>query len=735
MEAGSRIMARRFHWRWVAAVASLGWLVLSSGFAAQRSLPRLEKRDATEFNQILRENALFFHILVTFSLTAALADDDADVDLKDININLISRSLRTPQGRQIVRVRVAGAVRRNHNLELDLLDEDGNLAGKGFLGYDSGQLSFYDRNSREIISGYFDSDGNYFLDDLRLPPGNQDLANGYVDPCIDCGSLDYGWWDALNFQVGGGRIFPDYWSDGESGRMRMYWSFETGRLSASESAFGEGEYVLERESNGSINSVLFDTGRTAESFFANPYSLMPEPPRLAYLPRFTNDTGIAVTNTSGREILVTYIARHPNGALLSGDGIVNPATYRFAAGQQLAAYAAQIFRGLENNDARPVLDGNAVGWIEIFSDEGELQAMYLDGAGAALDGNVAGGTGAATLVFADVRTGPAESSEIELLNLAYDDVMVRLELLDREGRVLSQDPEFFIAGYGMRDFHIGGGSQFLRPQDPSKAGSLRVSCNNSNSIRSTGCSKLIGLATYSVRDSVASAYASQPDSAGRVLVGAHFVTGPSGNGTWETKVVIARTGGAISPVYLDIYDPEGTLLKTLSSSIDSGGQASFGLNDATFPSGRLTTGYLRARTEVGDLAGLVTVTWSNGNQSMSSAYPLANFLSQVFQFNQVAEGVSDNIEYWTGIALLNDVDRQVDARVDIFRADGTLDRTTSVPLKGYQQVAVLVRELVNEPYQRLDGYARITATEPISAIVLYGDVDSTFLSTVPGIPR
>jgi hypothetical protein len=121
---------------------------------------------------------------------------------------------------------------------------------------------------------------------------------------------------------------------------------------------------------------------------------------------------------------------------------------------------------------------------------------------------------------------------------------------------------------------------------------------------------------------------------------------------------------------------------------------------------------------------------------MSSTYPLANYLSEVFQFNQVAEGASGDIEYWTGIALLNDIDQAVDVRIDVFRSDGTLDRTTSVALNAYQQVATLLRELVKEPaYHRLDGYVRVTSTEPISAIVLYGDLDNTFLSAVPGVPR
>jgi hypothetical protein len=60
----------------------------------------------------------------------------------------------------------------------------------------------------------------------------------------------------------------------------------------------------------------------------------------------------------------------------------------------------------------------------------------------------------------------------------------------------------------------------------------------------------------------------------------------------------------------------------------------------------------------------------------------------------------------------------------------------SLRLNPFQQVASLVRQLLDDPgYNRVGGYIRLTATEPVTAIVLYGDLNSTFLSVVPGIPR
>lgn len=713
----------------------------SASAASKPTLPHVAQHTPEEFNQILRENALFFNILVSFTYTAAIADPVWGLNVKDININLITRGVRDAKGHQLNRVRVAGIVRKNNNVELNILNPKGELVGKGFFGYNSGQLTFYAPNDRPIINGHMDYHGNYILDDLRLPPGKQNLVNGSVDSCFSCSSLGYAWYDGLNVQVGGGRMYPFFnYGDDYVDSIRMYWTFEEGQIRDGVAATGEAEYDLAGEATGAINSALFDMDRPAESFFANPYSLVPDPIGKALLPRFTNDTGVAVTNTSGLEIHVTYVARHPEGSLVSGDGIENPITYTFAKGQQFAAYPAELFRGLSENDRRPILADGDVGWMEIYSDEGDIQAMFLDAnrGGTGLDGNVGVKTGGNPIIFPDLRLKSDESTEIVLLNLAYDDVMVRLQLLDGEGTVLREEPEFFIAGYGMRNFYIGGGSDFLRIGEPSLAASLRVSCNNTNSIKSSSCSKIIGLATYTDRfGSLASAYAVSEESAGSALVGPHFVSGASGKGSWETTVRVTKFGGGSASVYLDLYDANGDLLVTFPKMLAPGGQASFALNGSNLSWGdRLTAGYVRLRSDSGLIAGDVLLSWSDGNISQLTAYPLSNYLYRSLQFNEVVEGNAGNLEYWTGVALMNDLDKQVNVRVQIFRPDGSEDQSVVISLNPYGLYASLLSELVGDPsYTRIGGYIRVTSADPISAIVLYGDSSGEFLAAVPGIPR
>lgn len=708
--------------------------------ASNCALPQSAQSNSAALNQILLENAAFFSMLVTFSYTAAIAEPAWGIDVTDINLNLITRAVRDAQGHQLIRVRVAGVVRKNNNVELNILNPKGELVGKGFFGFYSGQLTFYDPNDRPIVDGYMDSDGYYALDDVRLPHGLPNLASGYLDTCFDCDSLGYAWYKGQNIQVGGGWMYPSFYYDEYSvDRARIYWTFEKGRIADNVPATGEAEYDLAGEATGAINSALFDTDRTAESFFADPRSLVPEPVGRALLPRFTNNTGVAVTNVSGRQINVTFAVRHPDGSLVTGDGIENPVTYVFAKGQQFAAYPEEIFRRLDPNDRRPVLADGSVAWMEVYSDEGEVQAMYLDGSrdGSELDGNVGVRSGADPIVFADIRTRPDESTEIELLNLAYDDVIVRLQLLDGDGAILREESEFFIAGYGMRNFSIGGGSDFLRVGDPSLAASLRVTCNNVNSIKSSSCSKIIGLASYKDRfGSLASGYAVSSDSAGSALVGPHFVSGLSGGGSWETTVHVAKLNGGMDSVYLDLFDSRARLLATLPKQMAAGGAADFHLNGSTLPWGdQFSSGYVRLRSGSGLIAGVVSLSWSDGNRSQFTEYPLANDLHRTLQFNQVVEGRSAELEYWTGIALVNDLDTPVQVAVQIFRPDGTADRSTEITLNPSGQWVSLLSEMLKDPlYTRIGGYLRVTSTDPISAIVLYGDSSGRFLAAIPGIP-
>ena len=85
--------------------------------AASSAAPaRVEKHSPESFDRVISENALFFSLLATFSTTAAISGPAWQVPIKNINVNLITRLVHDSRGKQLVRVRVAGVVRKNNNV-------------------------------------------------------------------------------------------------------------------------------------------------------------------------------------------------------------------------------------------------------------------------------------------------------------------------------------------------------------------------------------------------------------------------------------------------------------------------------------------------------------------------------------------------------------------------------------------------------------------------------------------
>jgi len=63
--------------------------------------------------------------------------------------------------------------------------------------------------------------------------------------------------------------------------------------------------------------------------------------------------------------------------------------------------------------------------------------------------------------------------------------------------------------------------------------------------------------------------------------------------------------------------------------------------------------------------------------------------------------------------------RRVEVIVEVFTPEGVLDRSTTVLLEPHRQYNALLSQILSDPaYTRLDGYMRVLATDPISAIVL-----------------
>jgi hypothetical protein len=326
-----------------------------------------------------------------------------------------------------------------------------------------------------------------------------------------------------------------------------------------------------------------------------------------------------------------------------------------------------------------------------------------------------------------------EKTEIDLLNLSHDDAVVRLELLDANGFVLQAEEDYFIAGYGNRHFELGPGSRFLDSSNQAGAVSLRVSCGDGGLSGYFGCNEILGMGTFRDSfDSLATAYGADLQSAGMVLIGPHFVGGPAGSGDWDTTVRVAKLDGERDWVHLDLYGNGGELLQSIREFVPPGGQAEFYLSQVLQSWDQVTTGYVRMRSDSGNIAGYVTIRWSDGAGSMLSTYPLFGYLDSLHLFTQVAEGTIGEVEYWTGLGVVNDLDERIDLTIEIYDPQGGVDRRAHMSIGPFQQRALLLSQLLEDPgYTRRDGYMVVKASAPVSAIVFYGDSGNRFLSAVP----
>ncbi len=187
------------------------------------------------------------------------------------------------------------------------------------------------------------------------------------------------------------------------------------------------------------------------------------------------------------------------------------------------------------------------------------------------------------------------------------------------------------------------------------------------------------------------------------LVGPHFVSGYLGNLRMDTQIFIVNPSGASTLVTLRLLDEKGQeLAKPVVRSINGGAQLSssgwelFGLPDPLSTT-RLTMGTVLLESEQG-LIGAMTFGDPVAGRYLS-ALPLMSSRSakrEIF-FGHVAVGLLGDIDYFTGIALVN-ASTAVTANVDfeLYDSQGKLVAGTGKPfaLGPNGRTAQLVQQLI-----------------------------------------
>lgn len=166
-----------------------------------------------------------------------------------------------------------------------------------------------------------------------------------------------------------------------------------------------------------------------------------------------------------------------------------------------------------------------------------------------------------------------------------------------------------------------------------------------------------------------------------------------------------------------------TLLLPRNAQIKDDLARLFGYDVAT----RNASGYLQVESATDRIVGTVTYVNPHGEFLTSAVLPLA---SNRFAFPLAAEDDT----YQTGFALLNSNDDAAHVTLELWKPDGTLDRSTSFSLAGRARTALYLRDDFPGLEARTTGNVRVRSDRPLHALSLVNDRELHFVAAVPAIP-
>ncbi|MCY3759461.1 MAG: hypothetical protein OXG96_17225, partial [Acidobacteria bacterium] len=204
----------------------------------------------------------------------------------------------------------------------------------------------------------------------------------------------------------------------------------------------------------------------------------------------------------------------------------------------------------------------------------------------------------------------------------------------------------------------------------------------------------------------------------------HFADGQG----WGTDVILVNpTGEAIagrleylgpdaSPVAVTLAD--GRMGTSFEYAIAGGSAQRF---RASYPTGRLTTGSVRATPASGAAPqGLQVMTFASGGKTVAAAGVAAEGAATGFRVPVEEAGMpGEPGSVRTGLAVANTTDEEVSVSLEITRPDGSLAPPLgSLTLGPYGQASTMLDEILDLPEEFSSGLLRVSATGPVAVAAL-----------------
>ncbi|MBI4481476.1 MAG: matrixin family metalloprotease [Acidobacteria bacterium] len=461
---------------------------------------------------------------------------------------------------------------------------------------------------------------------------------------------------------------------------------------------------------GPRNIFISTSDRSEATLFMGGFEVTPE--RTLVFPRVQHDaatfTGLAFSNPSASaagNILLTAYGN--DGTVLSGTGIVNPASRFLFPGEQLAIVDSQLFGSPQTTPA----------WVEARVLEGAETVgffLFLDSTNSVFtDGSDVTSSTATTSIFNVLDRAPGSFTEFNLINSTSSTVNPTLRLYDESGALLSTVNASipargrYATSSGSRNL-----SDIFSGVNLATAGHVEVQ----SSVGLAGNEMFGNNVRRGSLNSISVA------AAATNLFSPQLVSGTVG---FFTQIDVTNAGSSPATLTLRAFNQNGTPLGTFGpTTLNPRAKLSRKGTELGFTG----TGWLKAESTApvigsvsfGDDAGNFIASLPMESQSVRSAI-----------FSHVAQGL---FGFFTGISILNpDLTKSIQVTLTVFKADGTQSAERTVTLAPGQRLSRLLdeAEYFGPSFSQAGGYVKLTSADPFFAFELFGTSNGAILSSVP----
>lgn len=491
---------------------------------------------------------------------------------------------------------------------------------------------------------------------------------------------------------------------------------------------GDGPELIYKSDDGEYLCSVNVYSDDVSLFLLNPYEIWVP----ALRKTDTESTGYAFSNPGDSPSSIFFYGIDLDGNYINND----PIKTLLESHSQLSFIGDQFFN-LQNNTPD--------GWVLAISNNEDIRSFFLS---FDINSNYIDGTLGADYIYSgnfyithvkeDYNNGTKSvETRIFLLNPTYDDVTVKLQLIDNNGNVLKEDEDTIPSGklfngsmkdiFYRNDDHFEVSNCYIKAEIESGDGLYGYA--RVNHFDENGNIITIHTLPFAIDNGVNKLFCS------------HFASGGSFPLPYNTSFNIINTSENSADITFTLLTDDGSTYSSTINDVPSGGSVNvngwqlFQLDDpSTYPD--YTTGIVYVdSTENGLIGDVIFGDGLNDVPQFESSLLLDDTTYNWAVFSHVANGPIPNtdLSYFTGITVLNPNDYPINVYVDVYKEDGTFvgEKVVSIDPNG-RLIGVISNDyLIPDTLNQLGGYITLYCDDKFTAFELFTDNHGKLLSAVP----